>query len=275
MWRHGLRLVTAAGLLLAAGCQGRLGETLKGLVGSVERPTVKAVRPRITGLDLDSVALAFDIDIDNPYGVPIKSPRFRYGVDIQGEPFLQEQQATGLDLPAKGVGTVTLPVRLTYASLWSAYRKLEGATEVPYRLHGAVAVSALGTSLELPVSKSGTFPVLKRPEFSNIEVQIGEVSLRGAQVTVDADIRNPNAFALGLEKLGYALKLGEVGVGNLVASTDKSIGAGQSGRVRLTGEVSGTSALGKLLRGGSLGAPKLSPSGALQTPYGTASIRED
>jgi LEA14-like dessication related protein len=257
-------------LLLLPGCVSSLTQ----LLGAIERPTVKAIRPRITGIGLQKINMAFDVDVENPYPIPLKSPRFKYGVDIQGAEFFNSEQAATVDVPAKGVGTVTLPISLEYTKLWTTYKKLADAKEVDYTLRGALMLAAAGQSYELPMSHSGKFPVLRPPKFANLSVKFSDVSMTGAKVSVEGDIQNPNIFSLGVQDLGYALKLGEVSVGDVTASTSRSIPAAESGKLKLTGQISAASALLKILGGQGLGTPRIAPTGTIETPYGTAKLQE-
>jgi len=234
----------------------------------VGRPTVKAVRPKITGINLQGVDVAFEMDVDNPYVVPLKSPALHYGLDIEGSEFITAKDAVTVDLPASGTGTVTLPVSLTYSKLRETYKKLADAKQFAYRLHGSLGVAAMGRTFELPLSHSGTLPVLRPPKFSNVKLRFA-----GTAFTVDADVQNPNLFALGLKNLGYGLKLGDVVVGDLVASTLDSVAPGGSGHVTLKGKLSAASALMRLTGGGRLGAPNLAPVGVIETPYGAVKLK--
>jgi LEA14-like dessication related protein len=237
-----------------------------------ERPEIQAVRPRISGIDFQGVNMAFDVDVRNPYPIPLRTPRFRYGIDVEGSRFFDSEAASGIDLPASGVGTATLPVRMSYADLWRTYGSLAGAPEADYTLRGALLIPVAGQSLELPLSHSGTFPILRPPAFSDVKVQLGDVSLTKAGVSVDAVMKNPNAFALGLEGLGYALKLGDAKLGGLSATTASTLAAGQTGRMTLSGDVSAASALFNMLMGGGKGGAEIVPSGSIQTPYGTVKL---
>lgn len=237
----------------------------------VKRPEVRAVRPRVTGIDLRGVDLAFDVDISNPYPMAIRAPEFRYGLDVEGNSFVSSRERAKIDLPALRTGTVTLPIRLTYVDLWRTFRDLEGAPEVAYTLHGAVLASALGQSLELPLKHSGTFPVLRPPTLSDVRMQLSDVSLQSARIVADVAMKNPNVFPLGLENLGYSLKIGDEQVAGLTASTTEKIGTGETGQLRLTGTVSASDALTKILRSG-IGAAKLALSGSVETPYGPAQV---
>ena len=244
-------------------------------LSSMERPEIQAVRPRISGIDFQGINLAFDVDVNNPYPLPIKTPRFRYGIDIEGSRFLDSKATSQLSLPANGVGMVTLPVRLSYRDLFRTYQQLADASEANYGLHGALILPFMGRSFEVPVSHSGTFPILRPPTFSDIEVDLAQVSLIKTKISANAQMKNPNAFTLGIEDLGYVLKLGDIELGNLTATTGSTLDAGQTGRLSLTGEASAASALFSLIKGGSTGKTEIAPSGSIKTPYGAVKFRTD
>lgn len=254
-----------ATMLLAVGCNTL---STSALLGKVSKPSIESISPRIAGLNFQGIDLAFDVAVLNPYEVPIKSPRFKYALDVEGASFLSSQATANLDLPAKGVGTVVLPVRLQYLDLLQAYSSLKDVGEVPYTLHGALVFSPWGETIELPIRKSGTFPILRVPALSNVVVDPPEVSLGGAKIQVKSNITNPNVFALGLESLGYDLQIGEVKLGGLKTESLRSLKAGDSGEVSLMGAISGYEAVQQLLSGRGLGAVALRPVGSISTPYG-------
>jgi LEA14-like dessication related protein len=217
--------------------------------------------------------MAFDVDVDNPYPVPIKTPRFRYGIDIRGSRFFDSEATSQINLPARRVGTVALPVRLSYVDLFKTYQNLSGASEVDYTLNGAMLLPVLGRQMELPLSYSGKFPVLRPPSFSNIDIGFTNVSLTKTKLNVSAAMKNPNAFALGVEGLGYVLKLGNIELGGLTATTQSTLGAGQTGQLLLSGELSAANALLNILKGGKAGAAQILPQGSIETPYGLVKLR--
>ncbi|MBI5116152.1 LEA type 2 family protein [Candidatus Poribacteria bacterium] len=232
------------------------------------RPTVQAVRPRVTAIDFHGVNMAFDVDIRNPLPVVLPSPRVRYGIEIQGSDFVSSEMAAAAELPARGVGTVSFPVRLSYHDLWRTYKSLGNASEVSYTLHGAFVLAALGQSFEVPVSHSGSVPILQPPLLTALKVRLADVSLSKATVIVDSEIKNPNVFPLGIGSLRYTLDLGDVRIGDLSASSPGPVRAGQTQQFNLSGEVSASNGLIKLLMSGVTGKPEIAASGSIQTPYG-------
>jgi LEA14-like dessication related protein len=256
-WRWGLPAVVA----LNAGCAS---------IGM--RPTIEDIRARITSLDLEAVSLAFDVDVKNPYPVALKTPRFKYGFDVHETPLVESGSETSVDLPAGRVGTATLPLRVRYTDLWALAAALRKSTEASYRLHGAFVVDALGQSFDLPLSHEGTFPVLRLPKFSVQKLDVDDVSLSSARVSLDVDVDNPNVFAIDGQDLGYAVRIGDVEVGRVSASTLETVPAGGSGRVSVTGEITARSALLQLARGAPLGEARLLPTGSFRTPYGPVEL---
>ncbi len=257
-------IATALIIILASGCASLpVGQS----------PEVKGVSPRITGLDFDGLDMAFDVDVNNPYPIPIKTPQFRYGIDVEGSKFFDSKATSQLNLPAGRVGTVTLPVRLSYTDLLKTYKSLGDKAEADYLLRGDIILPLLGHSLSLPISHGGTFPVLRAPTFSNINVDLGGVSLFKTRVNVDTIMKNPNAFPLDIKGLGYMLKMGGSEFGGLSATTAESLEAGQSGSLSLSGEFSAASAIVNMIKGGSMSGAEIVPSGSIQTPYGVAKFR--
>lgn len=231
-------------------------------------PQIESVEARIEGIDLKGIDLAFDVHVRNSLPMTLRPPNCHYGVDIADAEFVKGETEAGAELPARDVGTISFPARFEYLKLWRTYENIREAREVPYRLRGALVFTISDQNVDVPFSHEGKFPVLRPPSLSVRDVRTTDVSLRRAGVEVDAEIANPNVCDLNIDRLGYRLRLGEVNVGGITASTAGALAAGQSGRLTLTGEVTGLSALRELIAGGSLGKPALSATGIIQTPYG-------
>lgn len=238
----------------------------------ISRPEIRDVRANVQDIDLEGIALVFDVDIYNPYPMAIRTPQFRYGLDIADKEFFTSEEATELDLPARQVGTVRMPAHIKYLGLWRAYKGLSGADEVEYRLHGTVLVRAMEQSFELPVAHRGTFPVFRLPKFSMPQVSFSDVSLSGAKAVIETDINNPNVFGIGLKGLSFDIRIGDVQVGDIRPLALENLGAKSASKLSIIGEVTAAKALGQLLRGRSLGQPTIKCLGNVGTPYGAVSL---
>ncbi|MHC4672287.1 MAG: LEA/WHy family protein [Planctomycetota bacterium] len=234
----------------------------------IAKPKIQDVRARVDNIDLRGIHLVFDVDIYNPYPVAIRTPEFRYGLDIAEEEFIKSRDTTEIDLPALKTGTVTLPAHIEYLTLGRTYRKLSDADQVDYRLHGTVVVKAMQEIFELPVQYSGKFPVFRFPSISMPRVDFSDVSLSGAKVVIKTDISNPNVFRLGLGKLNFDVRVGDVQVGKIRPSLPDGLDAKASSKLSLVGEITASRALMQLIGGKSLGKPSIQCIGSVETPYG-------
>ncbi len=242
------------------------------LLGIVGKPKVESVRPRITQVDFDGVGLSFELQVRNPYWFPLRVPLVRYGLDIQGREFLRSEAPLDVALPRRGTGTLTVPARISYASLLAACEGLRGADEAEYTLWAAIPLSALGVSFELPASHGGKFPIVRPPRFADVRLRVTEVSLARAVVAIEAAVTNPNAFEVDIRDLGYTFRAADVELAGLRASTAGTIAARQTGQVTLVAEVAVAKAVWQLIRTGRLEKPELVPSGTIKTPYGTINL---
>ncbi|MBM4039206.1 MAG: LEA type 2 family protein [Planctomycetes bacterium] len=259
--RHSLPL---AFLFTSSGCG-----MLLNLLG---KPKVEAVRPHIEEIGWESVALKLDVRVRNRWPFAIRAPLARWRVEIQGREFCRSEAAMNVALPARGVGTLHVPVRISYPAMWSAYRDLREASEVEYCFRGALATSVLGIPVKLPLVYSDKFPVLRPPRFTNIRFRIGEATLTRATLIIEATVTNPNTFEIDIQGLGYEFKAGEVHLGDLKASTSGAIKPGGTGQLTVLGEVSAARTAFQLLKGDRLDKPTLVPTGTLKTPHGTVKL---
>jgi LEA14-like dessication related protein len=114
--------------------------------------------------------------------------------------------------------------------------------------------------------------VLHLPTFSVKSVDVADLSFSSARVTVDAELQNPNVFDIDARDIGYTLRIGDIAVGRLTASTIGTVPAAAGGRVRLTGDVTVRSALIQLARGVSVSEVSVSSTGSFGTPYGAVPV---
>jgi len=261
-----LYLLALAGLAtIAAGCAGLLSRL---------GPKVEGVRPRITGIDFEGVNLNFDVSVRNPYPVAIRTPSTKYRMLVQDCEIASSQTTAKMSLPAAGVGSAAIPLRVTYGDLIRAARGLAGANEAPYRFEGAFLLNAMGKTVEVPFQHTGKVPLLRLPKLAIAKVHPADISLRGAKLKIDAAIANPNVFGVDFSKLGYQLTMGGVPIGQLQISSIGKVKAGGKGRVALNAQLSTVQAGYRLLSAGKLWPVQLAASGSIATPYGEVRLAE-
>ena len=238
------------------------------LLTEIQKPKIVKVTPSIKGLDFKGVDMNFDIDVHNPYPVQIVSPGFDYGMNIEENRLFESQADTDVDLAAKKTGTVTLPVRLDYMETFKAVSDLATKAEANYEVFGAFHFKPFGKSVDLPFSRKGSIPVVKMPKISVKNVSTGDVGLSGATLKVDLGVKNPNIFKIGLDNLGYGLKLGDTEIAGLKAGAIDALEAGSEGNVTLSGKISAMSVISKIVKGIDASEMNISPTGSIKTKYG-------
>jgi LEA14-like dessication related protein len=232
------------------------------------QPQITDVRPRIIDIDFQGVHLAVDVDVYNPGPFLVHGIPAQYGIDIKDKNLATGQASSSFQLPPHQKETVKLPLSFAYSDLARIGKDVAGASELSYTIHGMLRIPVLATHIDIPFSHEGKFPVLRPPALSAIKVQLTDVSLSKAQITADAEISNPNVFEVGINDLTYMLNLGNAQVTGLKASSEKTVAAGEKGRLTVSGEISAENGLINLLMNGISGAPEISASGFIQTPYG-------
>ena len=187
----------------------QVSEALEG-----QKPTARVEGLRLTGLDMQGVDLAFDVQVDNPNPISISLAALDYDLKLFGSSFLQGDQPMGMKLAADGRSRVQVPVRLGFQQLLDSYRQLKGAHEVGYELDLGMGfdVPVLG-QVRVPASYRGKLPIPEMPSVSLKSVDVERLTLSGAKLMLELQVDNPNSFSLLLDKLDYNLKLNGYDVG--------------------------------------------------------------
>lgn len=256
-------------VIFLAGCA-QISNVLKDT--GIKTPKVESVKPHITDIDFDGIEITFDIYINNPYPVPIKSPHFKYAVDIEKKEFVKSDNPVEMSLPASGTGTLQVPVKMGYMNMYNLYKNLKDKNEASYTLHGNIIIAVMGYDFNIPVTKSGTIPILKIPAFSDIKYDIGQVSKSGAKISATAQIKNPNIFDLDIKNIRYSLYFGDIKIGCISANAKEIIIAGKKTPITLSGEIGTRDAFVQILSGSKFDKPVMKLTGIIGTPYGNVKL---
>ena len=221
-------------LLLAMLFQGCSSLEQAGQIVAGSKPTGQVKGVSLTGLDVNGVDLAFDVEVENPNPVKIALDHLDYDLKLLDRSFLQGEQPMGLSLAANGRSQVKLPVRLTYERLLGSYRQLSKRDEVPYRLELGLGfdVPLLGR-VRLPMHYQGRLPIPKMPDIRISALDVQRLTLQQADLLLELEVENPNGFALMLDKLDYQLKLNGIDVGGGLLKQSMEIGQGGRGVISL------------------------------------------
>ena len=188
--------------------------TLKQMA-NVQKPTANVSGVALTGVTLDSLTLAIDLDVTNPNPFAINTGAFNMDLAVDSKSIASvDKDNAGVELPAKGTAKTTLPLTLRFVDLYEAVAALKDKNEFAYTLAGAVSVALpiLGNQ-EVPLSFNGSLPIPKIPKISLKSAQLSSFSWRGAEMAVVLDVTNPNVFGINLNELAYQINAAGTSVG--------------------------------------------------------------
>jgi LEA14-like dessication related protein len=174
----------------------------------ISKPTVRVSNTNVTGLSFKEIDLLFDIEINNPNAVGISLTAFDYDLLLNNVSFLKGDQQQKMEIKAKDVATVQIPLTLDYKNLYDTYQNLKNADEVTYQLNTGLSFNLpiLG-AVRIPVSTSGEVPMLKLPPISLKSIKLKRLTLTGADFDLQVGIKNQNSWGFDINTLDYGLTI--------------------------------------------------------------------
>ncbi len=131
------------------------------LAGCSVQPTAKIAGVKLGSMSLQNATLIFDVDVSNPYPVPLPMTNLDYALSTAGQKFLDGQAKTLGTVPANGSKVLSLPIKVSFLELFNAVQGIKGKTEIPYTASLGLGVNApLLGEMRLPMEKKS---VLKLP----------------------------------------------------------------------------------------------------------------
>lgn len=212
MRRFAALLIALAAMTAPLTSCAQFNDLLGSAIAGAKKPSLSMTGARITDLRADGLQLEFDVDVLNPYDMPMPLTNIKYALGVGADtstPLFNGAIESQGSIPAKGKKGFKVPVDIGFSQLLAAASAIKPGQVVPYKTDLGFAVKVPGTeeSLELPVSHEGQFPVPAPPEISLAEIEWGEMSLTSAKGALKMKVRNSNEFVASLSKLNYGLKL--------------------------------------------------------------------
>jgi len=267
---RGLGIILIVALLAGASGCGVLDSL------NISKPSANVTGVSLRDISLSSATLLFDVEVGNPYSVPLPLVNLDYGLASSDTPFLSGQADLQGTVPARGKKTVSLPAKVTYLKLLEALKDVRPGSVVPYKADLGLSVDAPAAGrLRLPLKKEGQLPVPAAPEVSVAEIKWDEVTLDKAGGHVRLNMVNRNQFPVELARLAYALSLGDVEVARSGIAQGVAFEAeGGAGTVEIPISLSPKDlglAFFRMLAGAGSGY-KLGGTAELKTPFGPMSL---
>ena len=123
----------------------------------MEKPSVKVANVSMGDTSLKATTIIFDIEVTNPYGVPLPLTGADYTLSTGGQQFLNGKSDIQGTIPAGESKVLPFPVEVQYADVFSAVKSVRGLREIPYTADlGLMVDTPLTGTLRVPVQKEGT-----------------------------------------------------------------------------------------------------------------------
>jgi LEA14-like dessication related protein len=199
-----MRRSAAALLLLLAACAG-----IRDLARSaLKEPKLTFRSASLEALDMEGATVAFTWDLDNPNGFGVDLARVGWLVEVEGTRIASGDLPGGLKIPANGTGPITFPVRVRFKDVPGIVSLLtSGRDAIRYRLGGTLGVRTPLGVLDLPLSHEDRLALPAMPGFALEGISVRSLGFTEVGLDVRLRVRNPNAFALPLGSLDYALAI--------------------------------------------------------------------
>lgn len=226
-------ILTALGIasLLSGGCA-----SLNAALAGLDKPTARVVGADLKGLSIDGVSIDFDVEVKNPYRVPLPVGSLDYALASEGKQFLSGVAPSQGTIPARGVKTLNAPVTIRFGDLIAALGSMQLGKVVPYRADlnlGLDVPNEFGGPVVLPISQEGSVPIPAPPKIEVRDIAWDDLTLTSAKGKVVLGITNLNEFEAALTKLDYALSLGGTTVAKAKVDRLPKLGAGETGEITL------------------------------------------
>lgn len=198
-----ITLITIFTMGLTAGCS-----TLEDLAGSVQKPELSVTDVRVTDFSFEDIELTYDVQIDNPNAVSVDMSSYNYDFKLNDRTFVDGQQKRANKIEASGSSTLEVPVRLNFQKVYEGMRTLATAEEAAYEFLGSVSfdLPVLGVT-PVSFSRRGNIPMVKVPGIKIQNLEIQNLSLSSADLVLNMEFHNPNAFGILVNSFDYSLSI--------------------------------------------------------------------
>lgn len=184
---------------LAGGCQ-----ALQSLGQSLQRPTARVTGAHLDHITLESAAVNFDVEVNNPYPVALPLVNLKYALSSGGstQPFVSGTADVQGSVPANSTRTLAIPAKVVFSQLLQVLGDVKPGSVVPYDASLTMSVNAPQVgALDLPLKHQGQLPIPTIPVVSLAGVQWQGLTADKADALVRINVTNRNQFPFDLAKL--------------------------------------------------------------------------
>lgn len=181
----------------------------------VVKPTASLTGASLKSINFDQADLEFDLAVENKNPVSLDLAGLDYDFKLEDQSVVSGITEQGMKLKANSTSPVSLPISLKFEDLKKLGGDIWEQDTLKYDLQTTfkVKLPVIG-DYPIPVSKTGEIPVPKMPKIKLKGVKLKEMGFTSADVVAQVEIRNPNDFRLGLNRLDYKLAINNTNWGS-------------------------------------------------------------
>jgi LEA14-like dessication related protein len=221
-------------LLVLAFLLASCAEVQKLARSSIREPKLTFRSASLQALDMEGATVAFTWDLENPNGFGVDLARVGWTIDVEKTRVAAGDLPGGLQVKANATAPVTFPVRVRFRDVPGIVSLLgSGKDAIGYRLAGTIGVRTPIGIVDLPLSHEDRLRLPGMPRFALEGLSVRSMTFDEVALGVRVRVRNPNAFALPVGKLDYALALGGAPVARAQGAELAGVAAGSSAVVEI------------------------------------------
>lgn len=187
----------------------------------IRKPIVTFDRMDLADMSLFDGTLNFHFKVHNPNVFSVTLDRLTYQLAIDEKAVADGVVDQKIRIGANADETVSLPVRINFIELFGSVMDLAKKEAVTYDLRGTFSVMGIN----IPYNTGGRVPIPKLPDISLKQVMVSDMTWSGASLVFRFAIENPNAFAVSLDALEYAISLADTRFADGIATAAAPIAA--------------------------------------------------
>lgn len=203
LFKAWLIIILSCSFLLLDGCS-----ALQDLAQSIQKPRLSVTDVHVAGFDFNGMELVFDVTVDNPNALSVQMMSYDYNLDINEKTFVSGRQEKETRIEASGKSIFEVPMRVGFSEVYATVENLAKSDEAAYEFVSRFAFDLPGLGrTEVPVRKKGEIPLLRLPAVRVNNLQVNEISLNSAKLTLNLEFDNPNGVGFNINNFDYSLNI--------------------------------------------------------------------
>lgn len=177
-------------------------------IAKIQKPELSVTDVRVTDFTFEDIELTYIVTVDNPNSLSVQMDSYNYDFRLREKTFLEGRQDKNMEIKAADKSTFEVPMQLNFEKVYDGIKTLVNADEASYKFLSVVSfdLPVLGVT-DIPVSKKGSLPMINVPKIIIKDLEIKNLSLTRADLVLNMEFDNPNAFGINVNNFNYDLTI--------------------------------------------------------------------